>query len=70
VFSGPPNKTLESVHTDWHGMAAISLEPSVDYRVRVSQQGSQPVEVRSLRIGARGLEALSIRLEIDPSQLR
>jgi len=51
-------------------MAAISLEPSVDYRVRVSQQGWRPVEVRSVRIGARGLEALSIRLEIDPSQLR
>ena len=70
VFSGPPNKHLESVQTNWHGMAAISLEANVDYRLKVSSPGFRVLDMSPLRIGDGRIEALRIRLVVDPSQLQ
>jgi hypothetical protein len=50
-------------------MAAVSLKPSVEYTIRVSGKPWRPAEVRSVRISAGGVQALSIRLGIDWNQL-
>jgi hypothetical protein len=70
VRQGPSDKELSGVVTDWYGMAAISLEPEIEYRIQVSSDAWLPVTIPGVRLAAGRVEALSIRLELDFSKLR
>src|SRR5688572_16548045 len=69
VFQGPPNRRLGSVRTDWYGMAAISVEPSLQYRIRVRHEGWRDAEIPPVSVPSGEVEALSVRMELDLKRL-
>ena len=69
VPQGPHIPAREQYQTDWHGLAVLSLEPDVRYRVHVRCPGFHSLELADFSGQAGGLKVVHLRLEVDKAQL-